>query len=283
MKRTDWDLLPLATREEIEAKTGPVRSAVTVCEGKNSALAAVLRTETGRTFVKGLEIDDPGLVTQARETAIAPYVRGVSPRLLWHVQAHGWDVTGFEYIEGRHADYAVGSGDLVLVSDVMRQLAQIDCPGVPGLKRAESRWRNYVVNPGDATCLAGSALLHTDWNPLNVLIADDRAVLVDWAWPTLGAAWVDPACWIQRLIVAGHGAESAEDLAQQVPAWHTASPAQLDAFAAANARLWDEIATTDPQPFKLRMRTAANAWADHRSTPKMTLVPNPRRERGGVR
>ncbi|EQD42540.1 aminoglycoside phosphotransferase, partial [mine drainage metagenome] len=94
MKRTDWGHLPLATREEIEARTGPVRSAVTVCEGRNSALAAVLRTETGRAFVKGLEIDDPGVVAQAREVAVAPYVRGISPRLLWHVRSHGWDVTG---------------------------------------------------------------------------------------------------------------------------------------------------------------------------------------------
>ncbi|MHB1509136.1 MAG: aminoglycoside phosphotransferase [Acidimicrobiales bacterium] len=249
----------------IETRTGPVRSAVTVSEGRNSALAAVLQTKSGRIFVKGLEFDDPGIVTQERETAVAPYVQCVSPRLLWHVRAHGWDVIGFQYTEGRHANYAPGSADLVAVSAVMRRLGRLACPDLPQLKRAELRWQDYFDDRRDATGLTGSALLHTDWNPLNVLIADDRAMLVDWAWPTLGAAWVDPACWVQRLIVAGHGAESAEDLAQQVPAWHTASPAQLDAFAAANARLWDEIATTDPQPVKIQMRSAANAWADHRS------------------
>ncbi|MFD1535587.1 hypothetical protein [Nonomuraea guangzhouensis] len=34
----------------------------------------------------------------------------------------------------------------------------------------------------------------TDYNPLNMLIAEGRALLIDWAWPTRGAGWIDPAC-----------------------------------------------------------------------------------------
>ena len=264
MGRTDRGGLPLATREAVEARTGPVRSAVTVSAGRNSALAAVLATENGRIFVKGLRLVDPGLATQSREAAVAPYVRAVSPRLLWRIQTRGWDVLGLEHVEGRHADYTPGSVDLVAVSDVMGRLGRLVCPDLPQLKRAELRWQDYFDDPRDATCLAGRALLHTDWNPLNVLIADDRALLVDWAWPTLGAAWVDPACLVQHLVVAGHDAKSAENLARQVPAWHTATPAQLDVFAVAKDRLWDEIATTDPQPAKIQMREAARAWAEYR-------------------
>ncbi|MDQ6616449.1 MAG: hypothetical protein M3083_17340 [Actinomycetota bacterium] len=97
-----------------------------------------------------------------------------------------------------------------------------------------------------------------------MLITDDGARLIDWAWPTLGAAWLDPACWVLRLIVAGHTAEGAERWARRVPAWQTATRNHLSMFAVANARLWDEIATSDPKPLKARMRAAARSWADHR-------------------
>jgi hypothetical protein len=40
------------------------------------------------------------------EAKINPWVLQVTPRLLWHLQANGWDVLGFEHVEGRHADYA---------------------------------------------------------------------------------------------------------------------------------------------------------------------------------
>jgi len=71
-----------------------------------------------------------------------------------------------------------------------------EVPADPGpLKRAEDRWKTWVADPGDALAFAGPALTHTDWAPDNVLIAPDRSWLIDWAWPTLGAAWTDPGCW----------------------------------------------------------------------------------------
>ena len=261
MERTDWDGLPSRTKKAIERRTGLVRSAATVTDGKNSALTSVLETEVGRIFVKGIRVDDPCVITQAREVAVAPYVRGISPRILWQVKAGDWDVIGFEYIEATHADYSV---DLVAVADVMRRLGSIHCPDLPILKRAETRWRDYFEDHSDAGCLVGATLLHTDWNPTNVLIVDGRAMLIDWAWPTLGAPWIDPACWTQRLIVAGHDVESAERCARTVPAWHMATDWQINAFAVANARLWDGIVASEPAPFKTQMRSAAHAWANFR-------------------
>jgi hypothetical protein len=32
--------------------------------------------------------------------------------------------------------------------------------------------------------LDGDALLHTDFNPLNILLGPERTWLIDWAWPT---------------------------------------------------------------------------------------------------
>ena len=41
-------------------------------------------------------------------------------------------------------------------------------------------------------------------------------------WPTRGAAWIDPACWIVWLVFAGHVPREAEQRAIKVPAWFTA-------------------------------------------------------------
>ena len=264
MLRTDWDNLPDGVRAAIQSETGPVVSAETVSEGLNSALAAKLRTVTDTIFIKGLRTDHPGVVTQRREAAINPYVRDLSPRLLWRVLAEEWDVLAFEYVAGRHADYSPGSPDLPLVIDTMRRLSSIPCPEVPVLKYAEQRWSEYLDDPADRDLLAGDALLHSDWNPLNVVISGDAARLIDWAWPTRGAAWIDPACLVLRLIAAGHTPVGAEEWARHVDAWDT-KPEAITMFATANARLWRDIAHHDQAPWKRHMATAAQHWATHRA------------------
>jgi hypothetical protein len=121
----------------------------------------------------------------------------------------------------------------------MQTLSGIEVPAVSGLlKRAEGRWESYVDDPADAQAFAGQALTHTDWTPDNVLMSADRAWLVDW--PTLGAPWTDPACWIPGLMAAG-GHTAAEAQAARVPAYAAADPASIDLFACANVPLWDEI------------------------------------------
>jgi hypothetical protein len=61
--------------------------------------------------------------------------------------------------------------------------------------------------------LDGDALLHTDFNPLNTLLGPDRVWIIDWAWPTRGAAFIDAACFLIRAMAAGHNARQAEALA----------------------------------------------------------------------
>jgi hypothetical protein len=51
-------------------------------------------------------------VSQRREAAVAPLVREISPALLCHFDEAGWNVLGYEYAPGRHADYSPGSPDL---------------------------------------------------------------------------------------------------------------------------------------------------------------------------
>lgn len=259
VERIDWEDLPPETREAVERHTGTVWSAKTVSEGLNSAVAAILTTEAGPIFAKGLHRDYPRRWTQDMEAMINPYVAHLSPRLLWRVQAE-WDVLGFELIEGRHADYRPGSADLPAIAATVTALGTIQCPDLP-VKLAEHRWRTYVDEPEELEWLKGDRLLHTDYNPLNVLVADGRALLIDWAWPTRGAGWIDPACLILRLMANGHSTESAEQAVAEVPAWQTAPAGGVKVFARACCRIWEEIADDNPADWVQAIADAARNWA----------------------
>jgi hypothetical protein len=193
------------------------------------------------------------------EAMINPYVARASPRLRWHINADGWDVLVFEYVDGRHADYAPGSDDIPKVVEVVRLLGQVQCLDLP-LKRAEQRWAPYT---DDISVLRGDTLLHTDLNPLNVLI-NGTAKIIDWAWPTRRAAWIEPACFVLRLMAAGHTPEDAEAWAQRTSSWCSALAKDIDAFAAASVRAWVEIAQADPQPWKKRLAAVAEKWQRYR-------------------
>jgi hypothetical protein len=236
-----------------------------VTAGLNSQLAAVLETTAGPVFVKGLRTDHPGVVRQYREAMINPYVLPLAPKLLWDAEGAGWNLLAFDYIPGtRHADYTPGSADLLAVVHAINRLQQFPCPDLP-VKQAEQRWAAYLDDKAGRELLAGQTLLHTDFNPLNVLIGAGTAWIIDWAWPTRGAAFIDPACFLLRLMLGGHTAAQAEAWAAQCDSWPAASDRAIDAFALASARLYAEIAREDPQPWKQRLAAAARARARHRN------------------
>ncbi|WP_067460444.1 hypothetical protein [Actinomadura macra] len=263
VERVRWKDLPRATKEVVERHTGAVWSATTVPEGLNSAIAAVLITESGSVFVKGLHRDYPRRWTQDMEALINPYVDQLAPRLLWRVEGE-WDVLGFELLDGRHSVYQPGSADLPKVAETITALGDIPCPDLP-VKLAEHRWRHYVATPEELEWFKGDRLLHTDYNPLNVLMVDGRAMLIDWAWPTRGAGWIDPACLILRLMASGHSAESAEEVVADVPAWRSAPQEGLAVFARACNRMWEEIAAANTVEWTTDMAQAARLWRMRRN------------------
>ena len=53
-------------------------------------------------------------------------------------------------------------------------------------------------------------------------------------------------------------------LAARCPGWQQAQAAAIDVFAVASARLYDEIARQDPQPFEQCLASVADAWVRHR-------------------
>ena len=166
--------------------------------------------------------------------------------------------------DARHADCSPGSPDLDRVVAVLRELAAIGCPDLPELRHAPQRWARYTATGDDPALLDGGALLHTDFTPLNILVSPSGTHIVDWAWPTTGAAFIDPACLLIRAMVTGHDAQQAEALAARCPGWTDADPAAIDVFARVNVNLWDEIARDDPRPWKLGVARAARDWASHR-------------------
>jgi hypothetical protein len=72
---------------------------------------------TDTVFAKGMPCSARRVITQAREAAVAPLVQHISPALLWHLEdTAGWDVLGYQYTEGRHANYQPGSTDLDMIA-----------------------------------------------------------------------------------------------------------------------------------------------------------------------
>jgi len=262
LNRISYWNLPLVVRNKIEDTTGIVTSAPSIGEGLNSSVAALLHTPNRRYFVKALPVDHRWVWTQAREAEIARNVRLVAPRLHARLVEHGWDVLVFEALEGRQADYTPGSADLPYVVDLLTRIGELRAPDI-ALRRAQQRLQAYT-DPGDLHYFAGSALLHTDLNYGNVIVGEDRARIVDWGWATLGAQWLDAAYWVIRLIAAGHEPGSAERWAAKVPAWRSAPPEGVTAFATANARVWTEAGGTDPDPWTLHMVEASTAWSNYR-------------------
>ncbi|MEV5567926.1 hypothetical protein AB0L54_34490, partial [Streptomyces sp. NPDC052196] len=263
--RSNWDDLPPATRTAVAARTGPIYTATPVGAGRNSEIAVTLDTPTGRIFVKGLRSHHPRVWTQRREATINPYVAPLAPRLLWTIDDGEWNLLGFEHLDGRPADYSPHANDLPLVAEAIITLAGVRAPADVELKQIEQRFADYVDTPEDAALLRGDTVLHTDWTPDNVLIVDNTARVVDWAWPTRGAAWIDAACWVVWLISAGHTPAEAEQWAAKTPAWSTAPPRGLDVFARAQQRLWAGIAADAPDiAWKQDLAAAAAHWSTHR-------------------
>jgi hypothetical protein len=254
--KANWE----QARDLIEKETGPITAVTELAEGRNSEISVIVHAGTEATFVKGRRAGHRWAWTQERERIINPLVRHVSAALKWSAVSDDWNLLGFECIPGEHADYCPGSPDVPKVIDALLQLQGIACPEGIDVKRAEDRWASFTKTP---ELLAGTSLLHTEWTPGNVLVAD-RARLVDWAWPTRGAAWIDPACLAVWLIASGHSSRSAESWAARIPSWHAASPAALDEFARIEALMWEGIAADSTEEWTTNLARASRQYAAHR-------------------
>src|SRR4051794_20923390 len=197
----------------------------------NTSTTFLIDSESGAYFVKGTR-NKPGGHRDSliREELINPHVVPLSPALRWRAEDDAWIVLGFDVINGRPSDFRPDSPDLPIVIDILNQISGLPLPEA-ARDWPETRWDRFASNDADAQLFAGHSLLYTDITPDNFLIGDQTSWAIDWAWPTRGAAFIDPACLVMQLISTGHSAASAESMAAECTAWASADPVSIDAFA----------------------------------------------------
>ncbi|MFG3023065.1 phosphotransferase [Streptomyces sp. NPDC048254] len=253
-------ILPL-----IEEHTGPVAGIHRTERGFSSDLTAVVDCARGPFFVKAMR-NRPGGRRESliRERRINAYLGHISPHLLWDVEAEDWSVLGFEVVDGRSSDFAPDSPDLPLVVDVIGEIGRLPLPRI-AQDWPETRWDRFASDSSVAELFRGDSLLHTDINPSNFLVVKRRVWAVDWAWPTRGAGFIDPALLVLQLIAAGHTPDRAEKWAEGLTAWREAAPQAVDAFAAANLRMYRAAVGRKPEAdWLMAMVDACQAWTEHR-------------------
>ncbi|MEW2530314.1 protein kinase [Streptomyces sp. NPDC047071] len=256
--------------ELIHPHTGAVGHVRTPARGFSSDFAAVVEGEKGRFFVKAM-FNVPGGRKDSllREQAINPFVQPLSPSLVWSAggDEDGWIILGFEVIEGRASRFEKGSSDLSAVVETLDRIAGL---GLPEAAKgwSEDRWDGFATSASEAALFRGNTLVHSDINPSNIIIGERGTWVVDWSWPTRGAAFIDPGCLVVQLIAAGHTPESAEGWASRCSAWTSADPRAIDAFALASLRMHRYFSGRDPHvPWLTAMAESAEAWVERRRRP----------------
>jgi hypothetical protein len=259
--RLHWHQLPEPAHVAIKARTGPIERVQAVQAGSVAEIAAILHTSRGEVFCKALRETHRLAWLHRREAELNPHMPAFVPRLRWHVEAAGWILLGFDRAPGRHLNVAPGSPDLPRLAGVLTAMAETRAPQPPvRIQPATARWADFVP----PAVVEGDTLVHTDMNTANFLVDPQSIAVVDWAMPCRGAAWIDTALMIIRLIRAGHTPETAEQWATHVPAWRTGSPDAITAFAGACAARGEEWAERSPAPHFRELAEAGNSWSRHR-------------------
>jgi hypothetical protein len=286
-----WDALPDAVRSAVQAHLGPVTVVRDIEQGQNCNVALVLRCDQGDVFLKGVRGVSPQMRWLRNESEAGNLAPDIAPatRFSEDVDADApWLVVGFEYVNGRPADLGPGADDLATVATTVARISTL--PGgsaQPLSKRWASAdwWTKLAAEAPDKVvgfdldeltdwCRAtpdlieGAALLHTDLHEHQFMINDDStsARVIDWGRPASGAAWVDTAFLVVRLIAAGHEPEEAEEWAATMPPWSARTDKAVTAFACYVAGLWGYRAATAPFPGATRLGTAARQYARYRLT-----------------
>ncbi|MFI0452469.1 phosphotransferase [Actinomadura sp. 6N118] len=263
--RTDWTDLPKELRTQIEAHTGSIDRIVPAPTGNHADIASTLETSDGRVFVKAArkleDRDGPEVMSLRREAAVNPAVCEYAPRLRWQAETEGWLALGFDHVQGRPADFSAGSPDLEILAKTVHALQSAPCPDVPMLSGGK-RWQKFADDPAP---FEGVTLLHTDLNEDNFLITDQgRAFVIDWAFVTRGAAWLELALLIPWLIKAGHTPQAADEWVSQFTSWGDAPPADLDMFSAAFAEQWRTASQVRDDAWITRHADLTARWAAYR-------------------
>ncbi len=230
-QRLDWLLLPPMVRRLIEDRIGSsVVAADSAGSGFTPGFASVLTGSDGRkSFVKAAnkKAQRPfaeSYLEEIRKLRALPTGLPV-PRLLWTHEDDLWVILGLEYVGGPNPARPWNADDLGRCLDSLEVLADAltpppslldlstfaqdfsDClDGWDHVRRTRPDWPHLDDAIGlagrYAEVTAGGTLVHTDARDDNFLLAEDgRALLCDWNWPVVGAAWIDTVL----LLISAHG------------------------------------------------------------------------------
>ncbi|MGH3754723.1 MAG: phosphotransferase [Pseudonocardiaceae bacterium] len=305
--RPSWTDLPEALRDALTHRLGPIRHADVQSGGFTPGVAARVTTEhdrrTNRAFVKAVPADHVLAPKYRAEAAIAGQLPAATPapRLRWTGDLDGWVVLIFDDVDGRHPDLSPGSADVPVAVAGVAGLAATLTPSPADLPAAtEVRggllhgWDELLgcgaaddpdtglgpwerdrlgmladLERGWVPYAAGPSLVHGDIRPDNLLIrdGDDALMVVDWAQPSIGAAWQDVVDLIPHMIMAGHAPLDAERTLVGVPAWHDLPDLVVTSYAAAYAGYWTRASKLPPPPgvphlraYQAHAALAALAW-----------------------
>ena len=217
----EWAHLPPSVRGEIEQRCGaPVTSATSQNGGFTPGFASVLECEDGsRHFVKAASTRAQRMFAdayreEARKLAALP-AEAPAPRLLWSLDVDDWFVLSTEYVEARPPRRPWRDDELRLCLDTLTAAAPVLTPPPAGLELPPASeefaawpafWDHLRESRPDLAhleeaaalaaryveAMAGETVVHTDVRDDNLLLTTDgRALLCDWNWPFVGAAWLD--------------------------------------------------------------------------------------------
>lgn len=262
--------LPVPVTRVIAGRFGALRSACPAGVGLNSDFAAIVTCDGGfRCFVKAVRDTRNRRSPHLRELIAAAHVQPAAPRLLLSGSAGGWLFNVFEALPGRVADFSLRSPDVPAIADLLAQRARGVAPtGLPLPTMAD----RFVRHSSRPRLFAGNALLHTDLNPGNILITAAGVRLVDWAWASIGAAWLDVSSWCVWLIAAGDTPPQAERVASEVPVFAEAPGDAVDEHAAAMAHAWNCSIDDRSVSWCRRAAQAAADWAKYRCNRPRTIA-----------
>lgn len=282
--RTDWSALPTQMRTTVESWLGEqVVEAKTQAGGFSPGVAARLRTASDRrVFLKavGPEPNPDSARFHRREAIIAAALPATAPvpRLLWSFDEGegGWVALLFEDIAGRQPHIPWRDAELDRVLSALEELAAALTPSpiseaIAGRLAEEGLfqrawWGNILPDPpttldpwsrhhlslladleGRArSAVDGDTLLHVDLRADNLLLTEDRVIVVDWPHARIGAAWVDPLFMAPSVAMQG-GPDPATFFAR-LPACRAADPQAVTSVIALMAGFFTTLALQPPPP-----------------------------------
>ncbi|BFU43132.1 hypothetical protein KRMM14A1004_13690 [Krasilnikovia sp. MM14-A1004] len=232
-------------------------SVTPAASGDHAEIAAAVAGSKGQVFVKAAS-SELGVRSLRYELLVSKAVdRSYSPAVEWHFERDGWLVVGFEHLDGLHADLSPGSPDLDLLGLAVKELGQTPAQG--------QTWFSPAARLGFAhPAMDGEMLVHTDLNPANLIVVRHGLRIVDWAYATKAAPWVELGLLVQWLIGSGHTPEQAEDWLARFPAWTATDPDVLNAFASMNATKWSVKSRTSKDAWVHDLAAWTDKWAAYR-------------------